>query len=415
MAGNALNSLARVLFRNVLRTHVLSYHDLRLLGVDGVFDSIGFMGEAIALGWIVLQLTGSPFMVGAALGARMAPSFFLGIPAGTIADMVDRRVFMRALNVLLAAMAAGVSLLLFTDSLEVWHLFVLAPVAGVMSTLYMTLRHSYVYDIVGPNHIVNGLAFVGLGTRAGGAIGSLAMGFIMARIGWDVAYLALAVSYLVSAAVLLLIHSRGQAAATSTEPVWESLKHFGVEARRNSTLLTLVIMTATVEVLGFSNQALLPSIARDVLDVGAVGLGVMGAVRSLGGVVAALFVTVLGDRLPKGLTYPIILLVFGAAVLLLGLASNFALVIVAIATISGMAALSDVYSQSMMQLVVPNKLRGRSMGAWVLATGTAPLGNLQIGALASAFTIGFALGVHGVGLVVLALAGLLLLPKIRRL
>ena len=85
MAGNALNSLARVLFRNVLRTHVLSYRDLRLLGVAGVFDSIGFMGEAIVLGWIVLQLTGSPFMVGAALGARMASSFFLGIPAGTVA------------------------------------------------------------------------------------------------------------------------------------------------------------------------------------------------------------------------------------------------------------------------------------------------------------------------------------------
>ena len=67
MAGNALNSLARVLFRNVLRTHVLSYRDLRLLGVAGAFDSIGFMGEAIVLGWIVLQLTGSPFMVGAAL------------------------------------------------------------------------------------------------------------------------------------------------------------------------------------------------------------------------------------------------------------------------------------------------------------------------------------------------------------
>ena len=129
------------------------------------------------------------------------------------------------------------------------------------------------------------------------------MGFTLGRIGWDVAYLALAVSYLVSAAVLLLIHSRGQAAATSTEPLWENLKRFGVEARRNSTLLTLVVMTATVEVLGFSNQVLLPSIARDVLDVGAMGLGVMGAVRSLGGVVAALFVTVLGDRLPKGLTY----------------------------------------------------------------------------------------------------------------
>ena len=95
--GNFLNFGMRALLRNVIHTPALSYRDMRLLGASSVFDSVGFIGENVVLGWLMLQLTDSVFMVTAALGARMAPSFFLGVLAGTVADMVDRRVLMRTL------------------------------------------------------------------------------------------------------------------------------------------------------------------------------------------------------------------------------------------------------------------------------------------------------------------------------
>ena len=95
MAGNVLNSRARGILRTVLRTPALTYRDLKLLGAAGVFDSIGFMGENLVLGWLMLQLTDSAFMVGAVLSVKMVPSLFLGLLAGTIADMVDRLILMR--------------------------------------------------------------------------------------------------------------------------------------------------------------------------------------------------------------------------------------------------------------------------------------------------------------------------------
>ena len=415
MAGNVLNSRARGILRTVLRTPALTYRDLKLLGAAGVFDSIGFMGENLVLGWLMLQLTDSAFMVGAVLSVKMVPSLFLGLLAGTIADMVDRLILMRVLNILLAGLASGVGVLIFTDSLQIWHLFALTPIGGAMGTLYMTLRQSYVYDIVGADHLMNGLAFVSIGMRAGGLIGSLSMGFILGAFGSDIAYLAIAISYIFSTGILLLIRSHSRSAASAGQHVWGNLKRFGIEMRRNSTLTTLVVLTAMVEFVGFSSQVLMPSLAKDVLEVGPEGLGVMSAFRSVGGIVALVIVGIVGDQRRKGLAYLIVLAVFGAALFLLGLASNFVVVIFVITIVSGMMAMSDIYSQSIMQVVVPNELRGRAMGAWVLATGTASLGNLQVGALASAFTIGIALGVNGVALIALATLSLVFLPKLRRM
>ena len=107
--------------------------------------------------------------------------------------------------------------------------------------------------------------------------------------------------------------------------------------------------------------------------------------------------------------------VFGISLLFLGVADTFLFVILAIIVINGMAALSDILSQSLVQTVVPDELRGRAMGSWALAVGLGPVGHLQIGALASVLGVGFALVAHGIGLVTLAVGALAFFPKIRRM
>ena len=98
----------------------------------------------------------------------------------------------------------------------------------------------------------------------------------------------------------------------------------------------------------------------------------------------------------------------------LSLASNFIFVLVVLAVINGVMALSDLLSQGIMQLVVPNKFRGRAMGSWMLALGAGPIGTLQIGAIASLSGVSVALAINGFGLVILA-SLFILLPMIRRI
>ena len=143
--------------------------------------------------------------------------------------------------------------------------------------------------------------------------------------------------------------------------------------------------------------------------------GVMGAFSSAGGVLAMVLLSPFGEIRRTGLAFIGVLHVFGLSLVLLGIASNFYVAILAVLVMSGMMALPDLFSQSLVQRSVPNKLRGRAMGAWMVAVGTAPVGNLQIGALASVFGVAFALGSHGIGLIVLAVITLAFSTRLRRL
>ena len=403
---------------------------MRLLAAAGAFDGVGFLGEHLVLGWLMLELTDSAFMVGAALGIRMAPAFFLGAVAGALADIVDRRLVMILINGPLAATAAIAGALYHFDVLEAWHLFVLAAVGGSMPPLKMTLQQSYVADVVGLPNLLNGIAFLNIGTRGGGFVGSFLLGFVLERLGADYAYFTMASTYLMTAGILVFTRGPADAEGGGDRPprapraaglagalgeVVGNVARLAAELRRNRLLLTLAITTMIIEFAGFSHFSLYPSLARDVLGVGPQELGYMNAARSLGGVLAVVVVAAIGVQSRRGLSYMATILVFGLGVVLLAFIGNFWLALVAIAVVCGMASLQDVYSQSMMLTIVPSELRGRAAGAWVVATGTGPLGSLQIGALASSTTIAFALGANGAVLVVLAVLGLAFLPNLRRL
>ena len=403
------------------------------------FDSIGHMGEQVILSWLILDLTDNPFMVGVALALRMAPLFFLGIPAGTIADMVDRRLLIRLLNMVMALLMVGVGTLIFLDTLQVWHLLAFAVAGGCMSAMHQAARQSFAFDVAGRENLVAGLAYVGLGNRLGGLVGAVVAGYLIDGPGAHMAYWMLAGGYIVSTLLLSLIRSPGQAAARSRQPIMENLREFAGELRRNNPLLILVIIVAATETLGFSSGAALPSLARDVLDVGAEGLGWLNGFRNGGAVVAILLLSLFGEVGRRGMLLLLNLAVFGAALLLLGqspvvaafipgagvpgesagllLGQSHAFVIALLATgiIGGAMALSDIFSQSMMQNIVPNEQRGRAMGAWIVGIGTAPVGNLQVGAVIGAAGVGIALSANGIALALVGVAIIAFYGRMRRM
>jgi hypothetical protein len=192
---------------------------------------------------------------------------------------------------------------------------------------------------------------------------------------------------------------------------------FAALVRRDRTLLGLMALTAGAEVLGFSHQALLPSLARDVLHTGPEGLGALNAARAVGGLLG-LAVAMRGVTRSSGPLFLLVVAAFGAGVAALGPAPavvGFAGVLLVLTAANAMGALADLLAQSLLQLGVSSDLRGRAGGAWVVAIGLAPLGQLQIGGLASLFGVGAALGASGLALGALVGATALLFPRLRRL
>jgi hypothetical protein len=320
-----------------------------------------------------------------------------------------------------ALTAAAVGALAMLGRVRLGHVIALALVAGALRAVEHAARQSYTHDVVGGAALVNGLAVLGVALRVGWLVGSLGAGAIIARHGSGAAYLASAACYLAGSAALLPASAAARVPVSRAAPasLWASVLGFVEAVRRHRVLLVLMVLTAGAEVLGFSHQALLPSLARDVLHAGPEGLGVLAAARSAGGIlglVAAYAVRPAGGG--GGAFFIAVLLTFGAGVLGLGVAPSlvgFAGVVVVILITNAAGALADLLAQSLLQLGAPAHLRGQAGGAWVVAIGLAPLGQLQIGAIASAFGVSAALAASGLALVALAGGIALRFPALRRL
>lgn len=396
---------------------VLRIGAFRRLVLSVSLNSIGQMSETVVLGWLALEMTNSPFLVGVAMAMRAAPLFFVGVPAGVLADRVPRQRLLVTMGVLEAVSAAALGALVLTGHATFAVLLGLTFITGALRGADAAARQSYVHDVVGPAELMNGLAGLGVAMRIGWLLGSLGAGVAIARFGSGAAYLLVAAGYLAGAVVLLGGPAPEQAPADARESVGRAVVDWIGSLGRDRTLLGLMLLTAGAEMLGFSHQALLPSLARDVLRVGPEGLGVMNAARSIGGILGLALASARGS-VGAGVFFLVTLLSFGLSLLALGAAPSlvgFVGVVAVLVVVNAAGGLTDLLAQGLMQLSVPAAVRGRAGGAWVVAIGLAPLGQLQVGALASLFGVSLALGASGLGLIALAGAAALWMPRLRKL
>ncbi len=401
--------------RSVRFLQLWRHRDFRCLSLGVFFHTLSMVGEQVVLGWFVLELTNSAVMVGVALGLRNLPLLLVGIPAGVVADRGDRVRLLQVSGVAMAVVTAGLGLVVAFRIPGVWPVLVLTFLAGSCRALHQTARQSYAHDIAGADGLVQALALVALTSRVGGLIGSLLTGFLIARYGSAAAYLGVAVGYLASAAAMLPARADRRSSTARARSIGADVFGFLTTIRRDRVLIHLMSLTALAEVLGFSHQALLPSLARDVLRVGPEGLGVMTAARQVGGLAGIALTSWLGAARGYGPLFLTVLIAFGGSLVALGFAPTFAVVLLILVGANALGAVTDVLAQTLIQLAVPSGLRGRAGGAWLVSIGMAPLGQFQIGALASLFGVSAALGVNGVALMAIGVAAALLVPRLRRL
>ena len=155
--------------------------------------------------------------------------------------------------------------------------------------------------------------------------------------------------------------------------------------------------------------------ANTRLNLGEDGLGYLHAARAAGGIIAGLAMSFMGQMQRRGLAYLFVIFAFGASIRLLSVEGTALFTVSAVGLVALLATSSDVLTQSMMQLSVVNKLRGRAMGVWVLAVGIAPVGHLQFGVLSVAIGLSNALAVNGAILVAVGLDVTLVAPRVRQL
>jgi MFS family permease len=392
--------------------------DFRRLWTAQIFSAAGMAGEQVILGLLVFRITGSSEWVGISLAAYYMPLFIAGTLSGAVADWMDRRRMLKILEAGFIAAQLAVAGALAGGFDALWMIIAASAVLGALRAMHQPVRVSYAYDLIGGSAIVTAIGTLNLGLRSGQFVGSLAAGAVMELMGAPAAFTVLAAGHTLAWFLVGSLKSAGRASVAAAEraPIRRNLLEYIEELRRNSILLMLVLLTASVELFGFSFQTGLPELAAGRFDVGADGLGQLQAARAAGGVAASLILTLgLAWLARPGRAYLGVIALFGLGLIGVSASHHFGLAMAALFLVSGMATASDILTQSMLQLSVPNALRGRAMGAWSLAIGISPVGQMEMGFLIGAFGLGAAYAFNGCMLIALALIVAASVPSLRRL
>ena len=386
---------------------VLQEPSYRRLWVSGLCVNVARWMDLVMVGWLALQLTGSPFMVGLAAFVRAAPLMAVGPFAGIVADRVARG------RVLLAAQAIGLATALALAAIfgsgagGYWPLVALEVVFGAMWALDFPARRTALYTVLGASRVAQAVSLETVSMQIAKMLGPLAAGVCLARLGPAASYLIMALVYsaglLASSGLVGRLGGPGGGAPTS---VVASLRTGLQAAWTSPTVRGVLLVTIAMNTLFFPYQHMLPVFARDVLAVGPTALGALVAADGGGALIGALLIASRGGQFAQRTLFAASVLV--APVLLVALSgSRSFLACVALLVVMGAAESGFAAMQSTLVLLwAPERVRGGAMGILSACIGTQPLGTLAIGLLAASVGAPLAFAVNALAalLVIVPLA-----------
>ena len=336
---------------------------------------------------LVWAVRADPSAIGLMFALRAGALLVFGIPAGLLADRIDRRTMLILGNLCVIAVSLGVAGLASVTSPAIWVIMLIALVLGILDAGRIASAQSYAFDLVGPLLATSGIAIAAIGWQLMSALGNLVAGPIMDSYGLGVAFVVVAAATGVSTILLLVgapsAEARRRMATPDPDQVPRTLRASLLLVRRNHVLALLALVVIVTEIFGFSSMVLLPVFADQVFRVDAAGYGAMGAVMRLGGAAALVILAVFGTRLTRASVLLTTSALFGAALMLLAISPALAIAFLPIFVAGGAAAVSDSLSQSLMQRSTAEGERGAAMGVWAFGVGCGPFGHVAVGVAAA--------------------------------
>jgi MFS family permease len=337
--------------------------------------------DQVVLGWVVLEMTNSAWNVAMIGALRWVPLLMFGVAGGAIGDRVDRRRLLIGAQTLGLVVSLGTAALLATGHFD----FVLAALVtfllGLQWAIDWPTRRALIPDLVGRDLTVNAVALEAVSMNITRIIGPLIAGALITYVSPAAAFLVMSALYLVEIGLLVVmpLAVRGQQVASG--PILRYLRDGFRALSQSEPIVGVLVISALMNVLVFPYQQLLPVFARDVLQVDAVGLGMLGAAAGVGSLLGALAIASSGGVPRSCMFFWVGSCVMSLSVVGFALADSMpvALGLVALGGL-GQAAFASLQSTIILARA-SDQLRGRAMGALTLAIGSAPFGTLEMGAV----------------------------------
>lgn len=400
--------------RRVAMFRSLYYRDFGIFWTGNFLSNIGTWMQNIALGWLVLILTNSPFLLGLNGFLSLAPTLVFALPGGAIADRFNRRRLMLSTQTALMLLALVLAVLTSIRRVNIAEILAISLLTGIASALNYPAYQALIPDLVARDDLLNAIALNSAQFNMSRAIGPMLAGLALGTLGAAACFYLNTVSFLALIIALLMI-SIPPRPLRQGERFWGAMLDGFRYLNEYRLLIVLLTVPAFMSILGLPFIVLMPIFARDLLHVGASGLGYLMAGAGLGAVTAALVIASRGSPERRGgyiLTHAS---VFSLALILFARTHSFwwafFMLVVMGATMVGSLTLTN----TTLQMTTPPQLRGRVMSLYYMAmSGLMPLGSLQAGAVAEVLGARFALAFGGAVCLIYFLTVLSLLPRLRK-
>ena len=374
---------------------------------------IGTWMQTVAQAWLVYSMTKSALLLGSVGFASQIPVFLIAPFGGITADRVNRQRLVIATQtaaMILAGILAGLTL---SGRVQVWHIFVLASLLGVVNAFDIPGRQSFIVDMVGKEDLMNAIALNSSMFNGARIIGPAISGILVAKIGEGWCFAANSISYIAVIAGLSLMRVHCAPRASKHSPMEDIIEGFRW-ANHTKVIRALLLLLGLVSLVGMPYVVLMPVFADKILHGGARGLGILMGATGVGALFGALTLAAKAGIKGLGRWVAFACGSFGISLFCFSFSTHFWLSVAFLLPAGYSMMLQMACSNTLIQTMVPDQLRGRVMSVYsMMFMGMAPFGAFFGGALAHRIGAPITVAMGGVACVLGAICFGRALPGLR--
>ncbi len=360
--------------------------------------------QNLAQAWLVYRLTGSMVLLGGISFCSQIPIFLFSTVGGIVADRYSRHrtvIATQTLSMLLALVLAALTL---TNKVQIWHIFVLGALLGVVNAFDIPARQSFIVEMVGKPDLMNAIALNSSMFNASRVVGPAIAGILVAAIGEGWCFFANGVSYIAVIVGLLMMRVEERPPVTRRESALANIIEGFRFVLQNRPIHALLVLLGIASIAGTPFTVLMPVFADRILHGGPKALGWLTGSAGIGALFAALLLA--SRQTLKGLSVWVAVssTAFGAGLMVFALSHTFLYSAIILVPVGFALMLQMGGTNTLIQSMVPDQLRGRVMGVYsMIIIGLAPVGGLLAGVIADRTGAEFTVAIGGVICLVTAL------------
>jgi MFS family permease len=339
--------------------------------------------QTVGQGWLALELSNSPFMVGFVAAAGSIPVLLLTLYAGVVADRHEKLRMVKITQALLLAQATALWWFVWTGHINMTGLTVLALAGGAIDAFDIPARQALMVELVGREDIVDAIALNSSGFNLARIIGPTIAAVVIAKLGLAWCFGLNAVSFLLVQIAMSMIRfpiwMRSARATSATGGLTEGLRYL----LRTRTVTLLMAMAAVYAIFGIPYLVLMPVVARNTLRAGAQGYGLLLAAVGIGAVLGAVVLAMIGQSVARGRLLVVATVLFTCFLIAFSISRSLWLSAALLLVVGFSMIVNNALVNGLLQTMAPDELRGRVMSAYAFVyVGLGPVGSLLSGTLA---------------------------------